>query len=76
MVTLREVLRKQSELTARTTRLNYKVKKLKEEEDALVRRELLNIEEVERDKAAQPLNPDDLIFNVSSEQFDLPADLD
>ena len=42
------------------------MEKLEEEEDILVRRELLNIEEVERNEASLVIDPDGFLFNVGS----------
>ena len=72
MVTLCKVLYKQSQLTIYTIRLNYKVEKLKEEEDILVYYKLLNIKEIEYNKVSLVLNPNGFLFNISSKRFDPP----
>ena len=61
---------------ARASRLYTEVENLEEQEEALVRRELQNIEELEKDERNTVSDPNDFLFNVSSESFEVPENFE
>jgi len=77
---LRELLdahKQVQEASARATRLQNQFVFLENKEQTMVEREFRNIAELEEDerKASEP-SLDDLLFDVSSEQVEIPPDLD
>ena len=64
------------EAMARASRLYTEVENLEEQEEALVRRELQNIEELEKDERNTVSDPNDFLFNVSSESFEVPENFE
>ena len=71
-----ELLAKQQQLLARQSRLDREVEQLEEQEEVLVRRELQNIEELEKDERNTVSDPNDFLFNVSSESFEVPENFE
>lgn len=72
MAKLKVAIAKQLEESARASRISKEIEFLEREEETLVKRELQNIEEMEEDERRQEAAtavPDDLMFDVSSEQF-------
>ena len=61
-----------SETMAKASRLQKQLESLEKRKQELVERELRNIEELERDEHAAAPDPDDLLFNVSSDSFVVP----
>ena len=64
------------EAMARASRLYTEVENLEEQEEALVRRELQNIEELEKDERNTVSDPNNFLFNVSSESFEVPENFE
>lgn len=64
------------EALARFMRYNKEVTALEKQEREMVEGELKNIEEVEVDEQSVIPNFDDFLFDVSSEQVEVPADFD
>ena len=60
---------------AKLSRLHAQYDSVENEKKRLVDRELKNIQELEGDVQSSSVS-DDLMFNVSSEQFDFPVDFD
>ena len=60
------------ETQAKLSRLHAQYDSVENEKRRLVDRELQNIRELEEDQRASPKAPDDLMFDVGSEEFDLP----
>ena len=63
-----------SETMAKASRLQKQLESLEKRKQELVERELRNIEELERDEHAAAPDPNDLLFNVSSDSFVVPED--
>ena len=72
----REKMSAWKEAMARASRLYTEVENLEEQEEALVRRELQNIEELEKDERNTVSDPNDFLFNVSSESFEVPENFE
>ena len=66
-----EAARQHSKAAAKAARLCREIGFLEEEERKLVERELKNIEELERDEAAQAVSVEPL-FNLDSEVLEVP----
>ena len=64
------------EAQAKTSRLALELEVLERKEKEMVEGELQNIDEVEVDEQLAAVNPEDLLFDVSSEQIELPLDFD
>ena len=74
-----EIWQELSETLAKASRLQKQFEAVEKEKRKLVERELQNIEELEEDersRASANPNPDDLLFDVSSEQFEFPENFD
>ena len=61
-----------SETMAKASRLQKQLESLEKRKQELVERELRNIEELERDEHAAAPDPNDLLFNMSSDSFVVP----
>ena len=67
----REKLSSMADAAAKIARLKTEIDRLEQQEEELVRRELQNIEELERDEAAHAGNVEPL-FNLDSKAFEVP----
>ena len=76
MAALRATREQFQQLLAKQSRLDREIEKLEEQEEALVRRELQNIEELEKDERNTVSDPNDFLFNVSSESFEVPKNFE
>ena len=65
-----------AELAAKTSRLHKQLALVEKRKREVVERELRNIEELEADERHAASDPNDFLFNVSSESFEVPEGLE
>ena len=72
----KELWQQISETTAKLSRLHKQFEAVESEKKKIVERELQNIEELEADERAAAPTGNDLLFDVSSEHFEMPEGFD
>ena len=65
-----------ADLAAKTSRLHKQLASVEKRKKEVVERELKNIEELEADERAAAPTGNDLLFDVSSEHFEIPENFD